>query len=174
MVWYNSAHESEPCGSMRSSGMNVEYAILAEAVDVSPSGKYSLLGGGVETFTPTAYPFTVLVLYLIVRMQFTLEETEHRHFLLVELHDPQGNNLLSTVQPREIHVDSQQAVTLDLPIAYLFVAALPNLTFSVPGKYVFRILVDDNELKTIPIACLQPPQQQSTNTKEVHDGESST
>ncbi|HUY77024.1 MAG TPA: hypothetical protein VMV29_09660, partial [Ktedonobacterales bacterium] len=61
--------------------MQLQFAILADAAQVLPGGKFVIMGGGVQVLNAPSFPAMNPALALIVRLSVNSEEVEQQHML---------------------------------------------------------------------------------------------
>jgi len=142
--------------------MQLQFAILADAAQVLPGGKFVIMGGGVQVLNAPSFPAMNPALALIVRLSVNSEEVEQQHMLRLELLSPDGTNLFSEIEDKPIAAQRQQTPAVDIPPAYTVVINLPALVFPTEGKYQLRLFVDGQELgNAVPLYLqLQPSVQE--------------
>lgn len=144
--------------------MQLMYAILADAAEISPSGKFSMLGGGVETLSAAGFPVGVPYLALLIRLALSDDEVGKAHRFRCRLITPDGEDLFT--QPQDAPFVAQpHHLKLDLPVQYVFIIGLSGLVFPKPGKYLFHMLGDDVLLGTRPIYLLHTQTTEATTSE---------
>lgn len=130
--------------------MQLAFAFLADYAEAAGDGKMTIAGGDVDTVYaagfPAVYPKT---LALVAKLTLEPGDVAKPHSLRIELIAPDGTSLLpENVTPFEPR--SMPAV-LDQPLKYTFVLNFPVLVFPTAGKYIFRLIVDDEEKGTVSL-----------------------
>ena len=137
---------------------DIDYAFLADAAQTAPGQKFHVIGGGVNRIGGRSFPLRHPHVALVVGLRVTSPETDRTHEIRFVLLDPDGGevagatgNLVAHGQP-----DARDA-TLTFSID------LWNLTFTVPGDYSFRLLVNGSERKRLPllVTSLAEPESDS-------------
>lgn len=129
--------------------MQVEFALLADAVATPPDGKLYVLGGGIDTIGVQRFPATHPFLALVVKLQLHPTECDRQHHLEIELWDPDGKR----IGPK-IAGDFSAQRNRSNPTRSVFVQLVFNiagLQLTGPGEHEFHILVDGQHRKTIPL-----------------------
>jgi hypothetical protein len=140
--------------------MELDYALLADAAQVS-EGKTFVLGGGVSILWRTQYPAS---LGISLVSQFTIDRSEAgtEHTVRIQVVDEDGNPLLQEIRG-EIRVElppPEARIPRNVPLAVPLVIPFPDLpVVQRSGAYAVNILLDDRHVKTLPFASAHPPQQ---------------
>ncbi len=129
---------------------DIDFAFLADAADARPGNKFSVLGGGVDRIGGQTFPLTHPHLALVIGMNVTASELRREHEIRFALLSDQGRELTSGTASIVAHGDTEPRDSV-----LTFAVDLWNLTFPVPGDYTFRILIDGNERKRLPLAISQ-------------------
>ena len=127
--------------------MEVAYALLNPYSEVSPEGKLYVVGGDIDTLYGD-FPFTVAQpLYLTVKVNFPQNEAGRQYRTRFQIIGPDGT----------MHLETGEEI-LDVPVGTLgrfskvcFGIVIWGITFAVPGDYKIRIMLDGNEIKSIPL-----------------------
>ncbi len=132
--------------------MELSYVILADAAESTTNGKFSLLGGGVETIFAFAFPTIRPGLAVVARLLASETEAEQEHEFHIELTGPSEyraplGGLQFVVLPR-VSV-SEEAIPLNLIINMQIIA------FPEPGAYMLHFFVDNQEIGTAPLTAQQ-------------------
>lgn len=140
--------------------MELHYAMLADAAQVS-EGKTYILGGGVSILWRSEFPAP---LAFTIVCQFTYERTEAEtdHEIRFVIMDADGNRLLPDIQggfhlgPPGPHIPS------NVPLVVPLVIGLPPMpVLQRPGAYQVQILLDNRHMDTLPFAVARPPEESS-------------
>lgn len=127
--------------------MQIEYAFLADAAQVSSDGKLFVLGGGIDRIFATSFPATHPLMTLVIKLQLHPSECEREHGLQVELWDSDGQPIGPRVSGN-FSANRQERGRLSYVQTVL---NLHNVQFSVGGDYAFQVVVDGQHLKTVPL-----------------------
>jgi Family of unknown function (DUF6941) len=127
--------------------MEVEFAFLADAAQVSPDGKLYVLGAGVDRLMAAQFPAVHPLLTLVVKLKLHATECERPHQVEVELWDPDGQTIGAKVEtgfsaPRQPG---------SRPAFAQIVLSMVQLQFEQPGDYAFQVLVDGQHYKSVPL-----------------------
>jgi hypothetical protein len=129
--------------------MQLAYAIVADAAQVTSDGKVSMLGGGFDTIRVPSLPFIHPTLALVALLDVAKDESNRDHQLRIEFIGPLGSRpnppAMSTFRPQPNPAGS------DRPIRFQFVANLQGVLFEQFGKHVIRLVVDGEELGIVPL-----------------------
>ena len=135
--------------------MRLDWALLANAAEAPPNGLVYILGGGFDTLIRDQFP-TPFGGVIVLRLQTTRLETERAHRVEVHCTDEDGKPFVP--QPIVFNLPARQ-VPADYPLGWDLAASIViNLT-SVPidraGFYNFEILIDDQQVRTLPFRAVK-------------------
>lgn len=136
--------------------MHLNYMILADAAEVSQLGKLAMLGGNIDQFNVPALPAMIGALALIVNLVVEPEEVEKPHTAFLEVINSEGQNILPKTS-FEFTPHPNGPMSAELPVRYLVVGNLSGLVFIQPGKHIFRMLVDGEEMGSLPVVVVHTP-----------------
>ncbi|MGH7764429.1 MAG: DUF6941 family protein [Candidatus Dormibacteraceae bacterium] len=135
--------------------MRLDWALLASAAEAPPNGLVYILGAGIDTLTRDQFP-TGFGGSLVIRLLTTRLETERAHKLEVHCSDEDGMAVLP--QPIILTLPSRQ-VPADYPhgwdLASSIVINLAGVPIPHSGFYNFEILVDDQQVRSLPFRVLK-------------------
>ena len=142
--------------------MKLDFAFLADAAQTTPDGKFSVIGGGLNVISVSQFPALHSSLSMLIKLQLTQAETGREHDLRVELLNPLNATAMPPLGAKFTPtVLSSQS---DLPVTAQFAITLTGLIFEMPGKYTFRLSVDNLPIGEIPLyTAKQPPATSSLN-----------
>ncbi len=145
--------------------MELIYVIAADAAQANPDGKFSILGGGVETIHALTFPAVHPGLALVVRLSGQASEANQSHDFRVDIAGP--NDFYVTAGG----IAGFSSVALpeepDRPTALNLVLNMPILVFPEPGTYLFRLYVDTKEVGNYPLYVLElNPNNASNQVKQ--------
>jgi hypothetical protein len=135
--------------------VRLDWALLANAAEAPPNGLVYILGGGFDTLIRDQFP-TPFGGVIVLRLQTTRLETERAHRVEVHCTDEDGQPFMP--QPIVVNLPARQ-VPADYPLGWDLAASIViNLT-SVPieraGFYNFEILIDDQQVRTLPFRAVK-------------------
>jgi hypothetical protein len=133
--------------------MRLLYAMLADVAVIQPDGKLYMIGGGVGTLTGPQLPIRHPQLSLVVRVEFTSLEAGRTHTMEVHGLDADGHPFAGSVRA---DVTPPRGESGEAGVQ--FVLNMQNLLFERYGRFVFTILVDNQELGSVPLD-VNPPRQ---------------
>lgn len=141
--------------------MEVEYAFLADAAQVSGSKLY-VLGGGFNQITAPQFPVLHPYMTLVTKLSLHPMECDKQHKLEIELWDPDGQRL--AVVSGEFSA-ARQAFDPTKQVFAQLVLNIGNQKFPKPGDYAFHIAANGHHLKTLPLCLIEqkltaPPEQE--------------
>jgi hypothetical protein len=128
----------------------IEYAFLADAAEVQPGQKFSVLGGGVTRVAGPAIPLQHPHLALVVGIRLTTVERNREHDLEFTLLAPDGSRV-TTSSGRIVAHGPPDPGDVVLTIA----VDMWNLVLPVQGEYSMRILIGGTERKRLPLVVAQ-------------------
>ncbi len=137
--------------------MKLDWALLANAAEAPPSGLVYILGAGIDTLVRDQFP-TPFGGAIVLRLLTTRLETERAHKLEVHCTDEDGNGVLP--QPIVVQLAPRQ-IPADYPhgwdLAGNIVINLSGVPIAKPGFYNFEILIDDQQVRTLPFRAVRTP-----------------
>lgn len=135
--------------------MQVEFAFLADAAQISTDGKLYVLGAGIDQINVPEIPALIVSIFLVVKLGLQPTECDRPHTLEVLEWDPDGKPV---IQPLSIPFSASRHPSK--PTHQVFVQLLANMVnqrFERPGEFGFYIIVDGIQLKAIPLLVQQIP-----------------
>jgi hypothetical protein len=137
--------------------MRLDWALLANAAEGPPDGLVYILGAGIDTMWREQFP-APFGGAMVLRMVTTRLESGRAHKVEVHCSDEDGKPVLAKpivliVPPREVPRDHPAGWDLAANIV-INLAAVP---FEKPGFYRFEIMVDDQQVRTLPFRLVQAP-----------------
>jgi uncharacterized protein DUF6941 len=135
--------------------VRLDWALLANAAEASSNGLVYILGAGFDTLIRDQYP-TPFGGVVVLRVQTTRLETERPHKIEVHCTDEDGKAVLP--QAIVLHLPARQ-VPAEYPhgwdLAANIVVNLQTVPINRPGFYNFEILVDDQQVRTLPFRAVK-------------------
>lgn len=132
--------------------MQLGYVILAEAADVTRSGKLALLGGNVEVFNSPTFPASIPALVLVVALIVAEDECDIEHAGTLAVLSSDGEPILPETTYRFTPHRNPPELS-ELPIRFVFFINLSGVSFPAPGTYTFRLSVDGAQLTSVPVVA---------------------
>lgn len=123
--------------------MRIQFALLADAAQATPDGKFSIIGGGLDTIYAAKFPALHQSISMVIKLDVTKAEIGIEHTLRIELKSPLNATAMPplvgkfTPQSNKDHPD--WAVTAQLAIT------IAPLILETEGNYTFRLSVDNVE-----------------------------
>ena len=127
--------------------MNVVFALLADAANVSQEGKLNILGNFAQLNAST-YPARHPEMQLVVRLEASPAETGGQKKLEIRAIDEDGNVVGSGLEA-EIVVPA--APSPGERIQMQLMIRMVDVTFTKAGRYVFAILIDGRTEAEVPL-----------------------
>ncbi len=137
--------------------MNLTHAILTDAAQASPDGKYHLIGGGISIWWADEVPATIR-LALVLGFEYSAVEAGRQRQIEVELMNEDGG---ADGLPKITTVVPLPDRRPDMPFgAPLMANGIINYITDLPtyGTYAFQILLDGNHVGTAPLVLARRPQ----------------
>jgi uncharacterized protein DUF6941 len=135
--------------------MRLDWALLANAAEAPPNGLVYILGAGFDTLVRDTYP-TPFGGVIVLRVQTTRLETERPHKIEVHASDEDGKAVLP--QTIAINLPARQ-VPAEYPhgwdLSASIVINLQSVPINRPGFYNFEILIDDQQVRTLPFRAVK-------------------
>jgi hypothetical protein len=130
--------------------MRLDWALLASAAEGPPNGLVYILGAGIDTLWREQYP-APFGGAMVLRLLTTRLESERPHKVEVHCSDEDGAAVLAqpivlTIPARPVPADHPHGWDLAAHI----VINLSGIAIAQPGFYNFEILVDDQQVRTLP------------------------
>ena len=130
--------------------MRLDWALLANAAEGPPNGLVYVLGAGIDTLWRDQFP-APFGGAMVLRLVTSRLESERAHTVEVHCSDEDGKAIL--VQPIVLTVPPRQVPSEHPPgwdLAANIVINLAGIQIEKPGFYRFEILVDDQQVRTLP------------------------
>src|SRR4029077_14717214 len=130
--------------------MRLDWALLANAAEGPPNGLVYILGAGIDTLWREQFPAPVGVA-LVLRLVTSRLESGRPHKVEVHGSDEDGARVL--VQPIVLTVPPRQVPKEHPPgwdLAANIVINLAGVLVENAGFYRFEIMVDDQQVRTLP------------------------
>jgi hypothetical protein len=128
----------------------IEFAFLADAADARPGQKFAVIGGGVDRLAGQTFPLVHPHLALVIGLKITATELNQEHEVKFVLLDRNGREVTSGSANLTAQGESDGRDSL-----ITFAVDLWNLSFTLPGDFSFRVLVDGSERKRLPLTVSQ-------------------
>jgi hypothetical protein len=130
----------------------IDYAFLADAAQVQPGQKFSVLGGGISRIAGPAVPFLHPHLALVIGLRLGSAERGREHEIGFRLVDPEGGDVASG-GGRIVAQGPADPADIILNIA----VDLWSLNLRLVGEHSVRITVDGTERKRLPLFIAVAP-----------------
>jgi len=141
--------------------MILDWALLANAAESAPNGLVYVLGAGIDTLWRDDFP-APFGGAMVLRVLSSRLESERAHKVEVHCSDEDGKPVLQQpvvlgLPPRT--VGSEHPHGWDLPAN--IVINLSAVPIPKPGLYRFEILIDDQQVRTLPFRVMRPQRTES-------------
>ena len=137
--------------------MRLDWALLANAAEGPPNGLVYILGAGIDTLWRDQFP-APFGGAMVLRLVTSRLESGRPHKVEVHCSDEDGNPVID--QPIVLVVPPRQAPPEHPPgwdLAANIVINLAAVRIEKPGFYQFEIMVDDQQIRTLPFRLVQAP-----------------
>jgi hypothetical protein len=127
--------------------MELAYGFLAKFVDLTPEGVFSAIGGGFDTLHTSDLPITIPSAAVFARILTGPGEWGREHRVRLQLVDPDGEKL-----PVDIDfpfTPTQHSGAEHRAKGVNFGVNIVNIVLPKPGKYEFRVLVDNERIGAV-------------------------
>lgn len=136
--------------------MDLLLFLAADYATVDASGKLNILGA-FNTIKAAQYPTQHQLMHLVVRLQPAYGEYGDTRQLRIVLVDEDGTELVQVAGDFELpKVKGGERPEFNAVIA------LRDLVFPHPGKYEFRLYIDKDQKRELPIRLVQIEQPQES------------
>jgi uncharacterized protein DUF6941 len=135
--------------------MDLDFAILADAVEPAEGGKLNLMGASVDTLWSHSAPFEHPSLTLVSRMLLSTEEVGEVHRLDVALVGPDGEeivNLDRVTDPVEPPSGDSRRASVG------FVTEMKNLPIPSFGRYELVLSWDGRRIHSLELLAIPVPE----------------
>ena len=141
--------------------MRLDWALLANAAESPPNGLVYILGAGIDTLWREDFP-APFGGAMVLRVLSSRLESERGHRVEVHCSDEDGKAVLQqpvvlALPPRTVTSEHPQGWDLAANI----VINLAQVPIPKPGLYRFEILIDDQQVRTLPFRAVRPPRTES-------------
>jgi hypothetical protein len=140
--------------------VQLDYAILADAVTARADGKFDVSGAGWDTIHAGAVPATHPRLSLVVRLLISRTEAEHPHTLTVIVQGPDGEEISRAVGTGgALSEEERSRISPTRRASVSLILNFDGLVFPTYGDYQIVIQWDGNEARPpLQLAVAPPPQ----------------
>ncbi len=142
--------------------MRLDWALLANAAEGPPNGLVYILGAGIDTLWREQFPAPVGVA-MVLRLVTSRLESGRPHKVEVHCSDEDGAAVLAqpivlTVPPRQVPKEHPSG----WDVAANIVINLGGVLVEKPGFYQFEIIVDDQQVRTLPFRLVEAVRDKTT------------
>src|SRR5688572_20580904 len=127
--------------------MRLAHAFLAEAAQVQPDGKFSVLGGDFDMVWVTEVPTIFPVMAVVMKVWMSSEEADRPYTLRLQFVAPDG----SQVAEANMDLPPQQLSAPEKRRKVSLVAQFMQVPFAACGEYAVRLFIGDEELAKLPL-----------------------
>ncbi len=136
--------------------MDLDFAVIADAANVSQEGKLNLLGV-FDTIWAREFPFRHAAMVFVLRVKADFTE-QGNHHLEVRLIDADGGQLFRAEGPLQVPPGPPGR-----PIRPHVVLGLSGVSFARPGDYSFEVMLDGRHLASVPLYVMEAPPRTAGN-----------
>jgi hypothetical protein len=126
--------------------MKLDYAFLATAADRFKDGRICVFGGDFDNIQASAFPVT-LVLTVVVKFLVFPNEPLEGHTLRLDVERPEGTRIAG--DPSSVNTIRNQ-LDASAPSGASVLAQIA-IELASEGKYSIHIVVDDEQVRTLPL-----------------------
>jgi hypothetical protein len=141
--------------------VDLDFAVLADAVVARPDGKLDIMGAGFDTVFAADLPAQHRRLVLAVRVLLSRHETESPHWLDVVVQATDGAELArgrADLQP--LPDEARAQIPAGRQVGVGMVLNFENVVFSAHGNHQIVVQWDGNEARPpLRLSVLPPPVQ---------------
>lgn len=141
--------------------MRLDWALLANAAEGPPNGLVYILGAGIDTLWRDQFP-APFGGAMVLRLLSSRIEAQRAHKVEVHCADEDGKPVLP--QPLVLNLPAR-AVPSEHPqgwdLASNIVINLAGVAIPKAGMYRFEILIDDQQVRSLPFRAVQPARRES-------------
>ncbi|HEV2012367.1 MAG TPA: hypothetical protein VGR77_00560 [Candidatus Dormibacteraeota bacterium] len=136
--------------------MNLAVALLADSAIANPQdGKLYVLGGGISWIGAPSFPAVHPAIALALNFLFAPSECGRPHTVEVRLLDPDGREIVPAFTQQ--FVPPKNPTDPTLPSGWVNVCSYIQLRFEKPGDNAFSIMLDGQEVASLPLRLIQIP-----------------
>jgi hypothetical protein len=135
--------------------MRALMAFLADVALAHPDGKVYVLGGGVEILLADQIPHVQPTLALVLKIEFLPVECGRLRNIEIHALDADGNPFAPAAALQVTPERNPQFP--QLPVSVQLVLNLHGIVFNNYGSRQFSILVDGNEIASVPVHIVARP-----------------
>lgn len=133
--------------------MRVPFAFLADFGLAHPDGKIYVIGGGLDTIQVPSFPAMHPQITLVLKLEFAPTECGQQHTITIHPLDADGAPFLPAAT---LQVTPQRNPKYPrLPVGLQYVLNIQGLMLSKEGEYAFSVVVDSQEVVSIPLRIVQ-------------------
>jgi hypothetical protein len=141
--------------------MRLDWALLANAAEGPSNGLVYILGAGIDTLWRDQFP-APFGGAMVLRLVASRIEAQRAHKLEVHVVDEDGQPILPqplvlNLTPRPVPADHPQG----WDIASNIVINLAAVLIPKAGFYRFEILIDDQQVRSLPFRAVPPARKES-------------
>jgi len=135
--------------------VEVKFAVLADAANVTPDGKLNILGMFNALHAPS-FPCAHPQMCLVLRFVASRAEEGKTRTIEIQLSDSDGGKVFSINASLVVPKGKS-----GMPIRIDHILALNGVRFPKPGDYVFNVLIGDDHKAAVDLKLMQvsPPKQ---------------
>jgi len=126
--------------------MNVIFAVLADAANVSQEGKLNILGN-FANINASKFPARHPQMQLVIRMEASPAEVRTKKNMEVTMMDADGQRITSV--NAEFTVPEPKAAGEEVQM--LIILHLRDTVFPQPGRYGVHVLINGSEAARVPL-----------------------
>jgi hypothetical protein len=130
--------------------MELDFALIADAANVSQEGKLNILGI-FDTIWAREFPVRHAAIVFVLRVKADFTE-QGAHTLEVRLLDADGEQLFRAEGPMQVPGSAPGR-----PVKPHVIMGLSGVSFKTPGDYSFEVTIDGHHVKSVPLYIIEAP-----------------
>lgn len=134
--------------------MELEFAMLAEAANSLPDGRFNILGGCIENIYAPNFPVVHPYMVIILRITGHRTEMKSTHEILIYMKDADGKDVINAIKIPLPPAPPEMPSNIKKFNANL-IGQLANINFPQKGTYSLEILLDGRHEKSLPLELIE-------------------
>ena len=133
--------------------MEVDFAFLADAAEVA-NGKLHLVGGAFDTIWARNVPLRYPKISLALRLLFSAAELDRKHKVEIRIMHEDGKTIAPSIGG-DLEIQKNPNLPKGWKQGFLTVMNFVDLSFPAFGDYGFELVVNNTNVKSIPLRIAQ-------------------
>ncbi|MGD9697177.1 MAG: hypothetical protein AB7V42_16120 [Thermoleophilia bacterium] len=143
--------------------MKLDTFILADAADIGPSGKISMLGAGITRLNVEKVPTVLPVLAVVARLRAdSVEDLQDQHHVRLTITDPSGDEVLNF--PSQLRAPASGPAPPEGEELYAsMIAGFSPIRLGKEGVHLVEFFLDDELVRRLTLPVVVGPSDRSTS-----------